>query len=456
MATMLPAEARARAAATWLTTDRGARRAFLAAIVVALAVWYVVGRQQWFIRDDWMLLITRENMQRDSGWQRALFQPGAGHWLTVPVLVYRMLRNVFGLDSYWPFLGLNLLLHLGLVLAVRQLIRRVGVTEWTNTLVCAMLLVFGAGWENIVFAVQITCNASLLVFFVQILLTDHEGDVDRRDFAGAAFAIVGVMSSGFGPFFCIGIAIFLGLRRRWKALAVAVVPQGLLLAWWAVKWGGQSSEPRVGGPVSEVGTFALHGMLAVFDSLTGTVGIAGIAAVATVGVTLWRRPGWRSQTILITLFVTTVGTYVGVGYERIGFGVEGGAISRYQHIGAMLLAPGFAVAVDRLRRFAPEALWAGRLVLVASIVINAGALHINGSAWKIRARDEQRVLELVAGSPLTATVDSDIRPLPFSPDVSIASLPSLIADGAFVPRVPTTPEEIATVRAALGLPPESP
>lgn len=452
----LPFEARARAAVEWTTTDRAARRAFLAAVALAVVVWIVVGRSQWFIRDDWAYLITRDYVRNVAGWRRWLFEPTAGHWMTVPILIYRGLRNLFGLDSYWPFLSVNLALHLGIVLAVRQHIRRVGASEWTNTLISSTLLIFGAGWENIVFAIQITCNLSLLAFLVQLLLVDHEGPVDRRDVLGSALAVIGVMSSGFGVFFFFGIAIFLALHRRWIALAVAVVPQGIALAWWALTWGGKSSEPRPPGSVSQINTFALHGMLAVFDSLTATIGLAGIAAVATVAVTLWRGSGWRAQATLITLFVTTAGMYVGVGYERVGFGVEGGNISRYQHIGAMLLAPGLAVAIDRLRRVAPEALWAGRLVIVAAALFNVGALYSNGSAWKARARAEQHVLELVAGSPLTATVDPNVRPLPFSPDVSIASLPTLIADGAIVPMVPTTPEDILLVQQALGLVPPAP
>ena len=174
-----PVEARARAAVAWLATDRAARRVFLVAIAGAIVAWYVAGRRQWFIRDDWAFLITRNYMRDVAGWQRWLFEPTAGHWMTVPLLIYRGLRNLFGLDSYWPFLAVNLALHLGIVLAVRQLVRRAGAAEWTNTLVCTALLVFGAGWENIVFAIQITCNLSLLAFLVQMLLVDHEGDVDR-------------------------------------------------------------------------------------------------------------------------------------------------------------------------------------------------------------------------------------------------------------------------------------
>jgi hypothetical protein len=453
MSRSLPFEGPARSTLQWMRTDRAARYAFLAAIGVAVVAWYIVGRSQYFIRDDWAFLITRDLVRDASGWKRWLFEPTAGHWMTVPILIYRGLRNAFGLDSYWPFLSVNLALHLGIVLCVRQLCRRVGVSEWTNTLVCGTLLVFGAGWENIVFAIQITCNLSLLAFLLQILLTDHEGRVDRRDIAGSACALIGVMSSGFGAFFLVGIAVLLVLRRRWVALAVAVVPQAIVLGLWAVTWGNESSEPRVPGPVSQVNTFAIHGIIAVFDSLTSVPGLGGVGALGALGVTLWRAPGWRAQTIMITLALTAGGMYLGLGYERIGFGVEGGGISRYQHIGAMLLAPAFALAVDRLRALAPEAMWAGRVVLLASVAVNAGTLHANGSQWKIRAQDERYTFELIAGSPLKDQVDQDLRPVDFSPDVSIASLALLVADGALVPRTPTTPDEIARVRKALKLAP---
>ena len=73
--------------------------------------------------------------------------------------------------------------------------------------------------------------------------------------------------------------------------------------------------------------------------------------------------------------------------------------------------------------------------------------------WGIRAADERRTLELIAGSDLSAQADPAHQPIPFSPDVSVGDIAMLVADGAIVPRAPTTPEEVALVRAALGLAP---
>jgi hypothetical protein len=446
-------EARARSTWAWVRTDDAASWAFRAALVLTVPVMYIVGRHQWFIRDDWAFILTRNQIREEVGWDEWLLLPTIGHWMTVPLLVYRMIEVVFGIDSYWPFLIVNMAVHVGIVLAVRALCRRSRVNPWTSTLVCAALLVFGAGWENIVFAIQITYGLSMLAFLLHVLLVDHEGPPDRRDVAGSVLALVGVMSSGFGPFFLVGIGVLLVLRRRWLALAIATVPQGLALAWWWLAWGRDSPEPSTGGSAAMVPAYAVRGVVSMFDSLAGVPGLGPIAAVAALGIALWRGQGWRVQSLLLTLWLTAAAMYVGLGTQRVGFGVENAAISRYQYMGAMLLAPAFALAVDQLRRISSEAVWVGRTVLLAALVLNLGSLRTNSADWALRAADERRTLELIAGSDLAAQADPGHQPIPFSPDVRVGHIGQLVDDGAIVPRTPTTPEDVALVRAALGLAP---
>jgi hypothetical protein len=443
----------ARAAWRRLSTDEGAAWTFRAALVLTVPVMYIVGRHQWFIRDDWAFIVTRNAIREQVGWQEWLFLPTIGHWMTVPLLIYRGIENTFGIDSYWPFLAVNMAIHIGIVLAVRRLCRRAGVQAWTTTLVCAGLLMFGAGWENIVFAVQITYGLSLLAFLVQLLLVDHEGPIDRRDIAAAALAIVGVMSSGFGPFFLVGMTFLLVARRRWRALAVAVGPQLLALAWWWLAWGSDSPEESAGGSIADVPAYAVNGVIATFQSLTGIAALGGIAAVAAFAVALWRGTGWRVQSLLLTLWLTAAAMYVGLGTQRVGLGVENAAISRYQYMGAMLLVPAFALAFDQLRTISVEASWVGRVVLVVAAVLSLGSLRTHAAAWAIRATDERHTLELIAGSGLVTQADPSHQPLPFSPDVRVSTIASLVDQGAITPRTPTTPEDLALVRAALGLAP---
>jgi hypothetical protein len=193
--------------------------------------------------------------------------------------------------------------------------------------------------------------------------------------------------------------------------------------------------------------------LAAFDGLIGVPGLAGIAAVAALGVALWRGSSWPAQSLLLTLWITAAGMYVGLGTQRVAFGIDNAAISRYQYMGAMLLAPAFALAVDQVRKVSIEAAWVMRVVLLVALVLSLGSLRTNSSEWAIRARDEQHTLELIAGSGLADQADPSHQPLPFSPDVRVGTIAMLVEEGAVVPRGPTTPEEIASVRAALGLAP---
>ena len=55
---------------------------------------------------------------------------------------------------------------------------------------------------------------------------------------------------------------------------------------------------------------------------------------------------------MLSLAVTAVLMYIGLGIQRGGFGVETAANSRYVYMGAALLMPAFGVAVDQLARIA--------------------------------------------------------------------------------------------------------
>lgn len=449
---MTELERRARAVAAALRTDTAARWAFRAALAATVVVFAIVGRHQWFTRDDWASVITRPERRKTFGLADFLFTPQDGHWMTVPVLVYDATRHAFGLDSYWPFLIPAMAAHIGAVLLTRVLCLRHHVSAWTTTVLCSMLLMFGAGWENIIFAIQITYNFSLVAFLAQLVLTDHDGPVDHRDWIAAALAVIGVMSSGFGPIFIIGIAVVLVLRQRWKALAIAVLPQGLAYAWWWLVWGSDPASDAHPGNKSQIPQFAARGLRATFDALTGLPGLGAIALLATLTVVLSSRFGRRTQAMFIGLAATVVVMFVGIGFERVGFGVQIAESSRYIHIAAIVIAPAFGLAVDQLARISREARWAGLGVLGLALALNVGTLRELTTSWAISSGNERRTLELIAGSGLAGQADPNRFPFLDSPDITIGSLASMVAQGALTPRVPVTDLELRQVRDALGLP----
>lgn len=434
---------------SWARTPVAARRAWWLVLVAGAGVIAVAGRRQWFVRDDWALLLTRARIRHDFGIADWLFTPQDGHWLTVPALLYRIVQVVFGLGSYWPFLLLAVVPHILTVVLVGVLCRRHGVSAWTTTLVTAVLLVFGSGWENIVFAVQVSYNLTLLGFLAQVVLTDHDGPPDRRDALGLLCGAVGMMSSGFGPFFIGGIALFLILRRRPLAALIAAAPLAAGYGLWWLTYGADQVAERTPGGASQVPAFAVRGLTATFGGLAGIPALAGLALIGTLAVVATRRAG-RLRPALIALAVTAVVMYAGIGVERVGLGLHTAEASRYLYMAAMLLAPAFALAVDELLRIGPSALVAGRVVLVASVVLNIGILLGSASAWAAQSTCERHALELLAGAPAALdAADSSLRPLAFSPDVRLADLTGLVADHAVVARPSASPTDAAIVAAAL-------
>ena len=295
--------------------------------------------------------------------------------------------------------------------------------------------------------VQVSYNLSLLGFLAQVVLTDHDGPPDRRDALGLACGAVGMMSSGFGPFFIGGIALFLLLRGRVKAALIGAVPLAAGYALWWLTYGADQVAERQPGGASQVPAFAMRGLSATFASLTGIAALSGVALVATLAVIVMRRHG-QFQPALITFAVVALVMYAGIGVERVGLGLHTAEASRYQYMAAMLLAPAFAVAVDQLNRIGSGAITAGRLVLAASVVLNVGALLSYSSEWAAQATCERHTLELLAGAPgRVQAADPSMRPLEFSPDVRLADLPTLIADEAISPRPPAlTPGTPACAR----------
>ncbi|MEX1106739.1 MAG: hypothetical protein WEB78_11110 [Ilumatobacteraceae bacterium] len=437
-----------------VATDRAAQVTFGLAVVASVVVMAVLGSNQWFIRDDWAFVITRNVIHETAGWQVWLFTSQDGHWMTLPILVYRALQLAFGLGSYWPFLIPTMLLHVAIVVMLRALCLRVGVSMWTTTIVCSLLLLFGNGWENVLFGIQITYNLSLAMFLAQLLLVDHDGPADRRDVAGVILGCIGLMSSAFGPFFAAGTFAVLAQRRRWRAAAIAVVPQAVVYTWWLFSWGDDPAGEQVQSTVGGALRFARLTFTATLTSMTGQVIFAGAALLGIIAVACWRKPSRWDHAMLSTLAVLPVPVFLAIGWQRSVFGLESAAASRYQYMAVMLLAVPFALAVDQLRRYSPTALAIGRGLLVVSILTNIRYFSDAGDEWAARSTNARTTFELVAGSPLRNEVDPSVTPVPFDPDVTVGRLPILVAEGAITPRPPTTPAEVALVRAALGLPPE--
>jgi hypothetical protein len=210
---------RTRQYAAWL---------FVVVIVVALPLIMYQGRGQWFFLDEFDFLATRGVGFRD------LLRPHNEHWSTLPILVYRALWHLVGLRHYWPYQLCVVLEHLAAAVLLRAVMRRAGVNPWIATAAASLFAILGSGRQDIVWAFQMGFTGSIMFGLGYLLLTDHDGPLDWRDWAGIASGLAALMCSGVGVSMVAAVGIATAIGRGWRVACVHLGVLGtVFLAWWA-------------------------------------------------------------------------------------------------------------------------------------------------------------------------------------------------------------------------------
>jgi len=344
----------------------GSRAAFVAFVamlgVTAVLVPVRLGNQRWFSSDEWDFLATRH--LGDVG---SLFRPHNEHWTTLPAVAYRLVWGVVGLHHYWPYQALVIAAHLGAVAMLRVIMRRAGVDPWIATIAAGSLLLLGSGDENIVWAFQVTFVGAFALGLVQLVLADHDGDLDRRDWLGLAAGALGLMCSGVGLTMVVVVGVATLLRRSWRMAMFHTLPlAAMYAAWWVVERpssGSNAADESVGHILGVMVAFVARGVSAAFEGL-GSSPLVGAALALMLVVGLWmawrprqsRRgaeptsPFRRRGTTIAALLVGMVVFLTVSAYGRWWAGAAYGAQSRYVYVVVAMLLPGLAVAADALAR----------------------------------------------------------------------------------------------------------
>lgn len=399
-----------------ITSPRAAVVVFVG-YVVGAGIWLLVtfGDRYWFKGDEWGFLVGPSLSDPAS-----LFQPQNTHWSTVPMVVYQVLDSVFGLGSYAPYLAAVLALHLTLAVLLRVVMRRTGVGPWVATVVAGSFVLYGTGFWNIFFGVQISMVTSMVCGVAHLVLADHDGRFDRRDAAGLALGAVGLMASGVGAPFVVIVGFGVLIRRGWRLAALHTLPLVGLYGLWAI-WqrplGQGASDPF--GNLPAIAAFVGTGITGVPRGL-GQYGLVAVAlAIVTVaGVLLAWVPltfaELRERAAMpIAFALGAVVVLASAATQRYALGSETALASHYQSMATALLLPSLAVGIAafaaRWRASAP--------ILLALVVVgvpgNISALTPDPDApiWLEYAAQRDAVLG-AANSPVARTVDRDVHPLP--------------------------------------------
>ncbi len=423
---------------------------FVLVEVGAFVFYLVLARTQWFFADEWEFLSGRGVNPSD------LLRSHYGHWVAVPIVVYRVLWEVVGLRSYLPYVGVAIGLHLLAAVLLWVVMRRAEVSPWIATLAASMFVLFGAGAQDILWAFQITFTGALVFGLVHLLLVDHDGPVDRRDWLGLVAGALGLMCSGVAVTMVIVVGVAALLRRSWRVAALHTVPLGVVYGVWWLRY-SQGVHSFVGS-ARQIFDWCVTGGAAVFGALGSVWGVGWVlAAMLVVGGVLAAREsgvgGAHGRLALPSALLIGAAAFLLIAaFDRSGIGASAAKLSRYLHIVAALVLPSIAVAIDALAR---RARVLGVVAMAALLVgIPGNVAQANDFARRQRPVDDatRQIILSIARAPLARQVPPGLRPDPNrAPTLTLGWLLEGVASGRVPKTRPSTPTEALTNRLRLSL-----
>jgi hypothetical protein len=376
-----------------------------------------VGRGEWFQHDDWDYLVSRK-----AGDLGDLLRPHNAHWETIPVLVYRMLWSLFGL-RYRPYQLVSIVLSLVGVALLLVVMLRARTRPWIAMLTATLLVLFGDAQANV--ALRVTgitfVGFAVPLGLVQLLLADHDGPRDRRDWLGLCAGLAALLCSSvaIAMLFVVGVVVF--VKRGWRLAIFHVLPPALVFAVWFATTGhtdrGAGNPARL-RPLPQALHFAWFVLNGTFESLTRMHGLGGVlVGVVVIGIVFALRhagPERRRQAVVPCAMVLGAGAFAietGLGRAHLlDQGARAVPAGHYMDVAAYLALPAIAfVAEELVRRWrlvAPALV----AVLVLLITLNARVLVDREHLRSSRVSSLRNTILLIPRLPLAKQVPRSVRP----------------------------------------------
>ena len=385
-------------------------RAFGVAAATASIVLLAMGAGMTFFSDEWAFIEGR-SLANVSDW----FRPHNEHWSTLPVIVYRAMVETIGIGSYMPYLAVVVALHVGVAFLVYRLVRRRSGQELAFVMGLLVLL-FGAGFENLFWGFQTGFVASMLFGLLALEVTDGE-PTRRRALAVAILLLLSLMASGTGIVMCVAVGVEWLVEDRWRRqIAWLAIPAGAYLAWYLAY--GRTGVATIRNPFSleaaaDVPPFIIGGFANAGGAIAGIGASGGVVVAGLIvawAVVLAVRSSLPARAI--ALLVAVAVQYGLIGLVRGDLFAGQVAYTRYAYVsGILLLLVVSAMAgrphmttKPRLRAFAV----AGAISVVGLAFTYNVALLIGGRELFLERAEMTRAL-VTAGleRPLPPTTDPD-------------------------------------------------
>jgi hypothetical protein len=364
-----------------------------AAIVVSTALLLYLGRDQTPVVDEWSYIYAYQSWAPDS-----LLTPHSGHLVVLPVILYKAMFEVFGLESQLPYQLVNLALS-AIVASLLFALIRDAVGDILALVAATLILFYGAGADVIIPTFQFT-NLIGLACGMGMLLALRRASVSG-DAVACLLLAMSLASFSIGVAFAAGAAVVLALRPAGQRLSrcwVVALPIVLYAAWalWARKYGEQTiyvHNLKILGSafVDQLGA-SLAGITGLFttpngpkpeDNLVpirtewGSALVVGLAALLIARLRRPPRPGpdaLAAVTVLVTYFLL-----VGIALNMFRNTFD----TRLVYLGSVLTL----LAVPQLcGPYRPSRAVLGVVAVIFAFSICANVVELSDSAQSLRDR----------------------------------------------------------------------
>ena len=309
-------------------------------------------REMWFFGDEWDFLYHRALSGGDGP---GLLAPHNEHWSTIPLVLYRVMWHVVGLQHYQVWMLMPILTLMVGSVALYALLKRAGTTAWV-AVICALVLAWNGAGEDTLWAFQVGFLGSLTAGVIGCLVVQEWQSVRGLVLANA-MALVALMCSGLGIPMVAWMTLFTLLLRGWRmALAVGTVPTLVYAAWYSA-YGVSATEQADTLPDASASAFLAYvwaGVSHVWDVTTGMPQVGMTVFLGLAAAAFLVRTTDKLHALAVSGVVTTVFGYTMLAVSRAEFGVEQANSLRYVPLGLVLTLPAFAIVVGLVKDRLPD------------------------------------------------------------------------------------------------------
>ncbi|HEY3086401.1 MAG TPA: hypothetical protein VGK28_13205 [Candidatus Dormibacteraeota bacterium] len=380
-----------------------------ALLVCAFLLW--VTRTFTFYFDEWSFILTAPD------WTPATyFEPHNEHPSMLLRVVYAVLLNTVGLRSYLPYMALLYVAHLANAVLLFELVRRRS-GDLPALAAALLLLVLGAGWEDLFWAWQMAWLASVALGLGALLLVQKSSG--PRLAAAIALLAASLSFSGIGVPFATAVAVHLALTPGRRRDLLALVPLGAALVVWYVLFGRFAQHPDPQPTAANLLLDPLYAAWGLSQGLGGVIGLGGWIGLpllaAAMAALAWRWKTRPPEALTVAVAAGLLAFYLVAGLTRAQLGVQQSGASRYVYVAAVLW---LILLTDAARAVAWRGTW--RPALTACLFLacfnNAVVLYEFGLAKTVQMQRAVADLQALAAtrndSCLNETGNVDLLVMP--------------------------------------------